>query len=192
VTTEQKTETGVPAAPAVPERVDHLVINVTDMERSHEFWSGVLGFRQCGEIQRPGVHMRFYRGTSDTHHDLALSQVQDVSASRQSEAWSMQARRSGLNHVAIRWPTREAWLQQLAWLQSKGVKFIRRVDHGMSHSVYIADPDGHGIEVLYELPEEVWSGDVNAALNYAVPLPTEGPEALQDSTEYKVFGNDGG
>ena len=26
-----------------------------------------------------------------------------------------------------------------------------------------------------------------AALNYAKPVPTEGPEALTDSTDYKVF-----
>ena len=31
-------------------------------------------------------------------------------------------------------------------------------------------------------------GDINAALNYAERLPNEGPEALQDTTEYKVFG----
>ena len=30
----------------------------------------------------------------------------------------------------------------------------------MTHSVYIADPNGHGIEVLYELPREVWEHDI--------------------------------
>ena len=68
------------------------------------------------------------------------------------------------------------------------MKFDLRVEHGMTHSVYISDPDGHGIEVLYELPEEIWSGDVNAALNWAKALPNEGPEALVDDTEYTVFG----
>ena len=50
----------------------------------------------------------------------------------------------------------------------------------MTHSVYINDPDGHGIEVLYELPREQWEGDINAALNYAEVLPTEGADALVD------------
>jgi catechol 2,3-dioxygenase len=45
----------------------------------------------------------------------------------------------------------------------------------MTHSVYISDPDGHGIEILYELPRDVWGGDIDAAQNYAEALPTEGP-----------------
>jgi catechol 2,3-dioxygenase len=59
----------------------------------------------------------------------------------------------------------------------------------MTHSVYISDPNGYGIEVLYELPREVWEGDIDAALNYAEALPTEGPDALVDDTDkVPVFG----
>jgi len=32
-----------------------------------------------------------------------------------------------------------------------GVEFIVRGNHGMTHSAYIADPDGYGLEVLYNL-----------------------------------------
>ncbi|MCL2428429.1 MAG: hypothetical protein FWD12_04280, partial [Alphaproteobacteria bacterium] len=67
--------------------------------------------------------------------------------------------------------------------QEKGVKFNRRVDHGMTHSLYINDPNGYGVELLYELPREVWEGDIDAALNFATNLPTEGKEALEDKAE---------
>src|SRR2546427_823099 len=80
-------------------------------------------------------------------------------------------------------------IKQLEFLQKKGVKFLRRVNHGMTHSVYIEDPDGHGIEVLYELPREVWAHDIDGAQNYAERLPTEGPEALVDTTDNPVFGS---
>jgi catechol 2,3-dioxygenase len=93
----------------------------------------------------------------------------------------------GLNHVAIAWPDRESWQKQLAFLQSKGVPFHLRINHGMTHSVYISDPDGHGIEVLYELPREVWGNDIDAAQHYAERLPTEGPAALIDTKENPVF-----
>jgi catechol 2,3-dioxygenase len=44
-------------------------------------------------------------------------------------------------------------------------------------------------KLLYELPREVWEGDIDGALNYAEPLPTEGAEALVDRTEdVPVFG----
>jgi catechol 2,3-dioxygenase len=94
----------------------------------------------------------------------------------------------GLNHVAIAWPDRESWLKQIEFLREKGVTFHRRINHGMTHSVYISDPDGHGIEVLYELPREVWEHDIDAAQNYAEVLPTEGPESMQDRVDNPVFG----
>ena len=80
----------------------------------------------------------------------------------------------------MHYPDRESWLKQIEFLQEQGVKFNLRINHGMTHSVYINDPDGHGIEVLYELPREQWEGDINAALNYAEVLPTEGADALVD------------
>ena len=57
----------------------------------------------------------------------------------------------------------------------------------MTHSCYVVDPDGNGIEILYELPPEVWEQDINGALNYFRPTPTEGAEALVDNTDFRVF-----
>jgi catechol 2,3-dioxygenase len=57
----------------------------------------------------------------------------------------------------------------------------------MTHSVYVRDPDGHSVEVLYDLPADVWASDVNAALNYFEVLPSDGPEALVDDTDYHRF-----
>ena len=101
--------------------------------------------------------------------------------------WSLVARRVGLNHLAITWPDRESWLKQVAVLRAKGVPFHLRINHGMTHSAYISDPDGHGIEVLYELPREVWEGDIEAAQNFAERLPTEGPETMIDREDNPVF-----
>ena len=88
-----------------------------------------------------------------------------------------------VNHIALTLASREAWLRQLAFLQSRGVKFDRRVNHGMTHSLYIHDPNGYGVELLYDLPREIWEGDVDAALNYVEVLPTEGTAALGDVTD---------
>ncbi len=49
------------------------------------------------------------------------------------------------------------------------------------------DPDGTGIEVLYDLPPEVWEGNVDAALNFFEFLPNTGDEALDDPTDYRRF-----
>jgi catechol 2,3-dioxygenase len=174
--------------------VNHLVLNVRDLEVSHRFWTEVMGFRMVGELKGRPWRMRFYSGVNAagnvTHHDLALAEVlrEGDADGDGGRAWEMLPKRVGLNHVAIAWPDRESWLRQLAFLQSRGVPFLRRVNHGMTHSVYIEDPDGHGIEVLYELPREIWERDIEAAQNFSERLPTEGPAALVDRTDNPVFG----
>jgi len=97
-----------------------------------------------------------------------------------------------VNHVAIALPSREAWLRQLEFLQSRGIKFNSRVNHGMTHSVYVSDPNGHGVEVLYELAPDVWMDDIDGAQNYAERLPTEGEESMVDKTDNPVFGRAAG
>lgn len=183
-----------PRAAVTPSGLNHLVLNVRDLEESHAFWTEIMGFKQVGELHprsdRPHPpKMRFYSGDHSgkmNHHDLALVEMPNLPP---PSAWSMSDSTVAINHIAITWPSREAWLQQIAFLQSKGVPFHRRTNHGMTHSVYISDPNGYGIEVLYELPREVWEGDIDAALNYAERLPTEGDAALVDEADnVPVFG----
>jgi catechol 2,3-dioxygenase len=184
-----------PSGAVTPSGLNHLVLNVRNMEESHRFWTEILGFRQVGELKprpdRPNPpRMRFYSGDHGggqmNHHDIAL--VENPALPAPPADWSMFGMPVAINHVAITLPSREAWLRQLEYLQSRGVKFDRRVEHGMTHSLYIHDPNGYGVELLYELPREVWGGDIDAALNYAQTLPTEGGAALQDRTEgYPTF-----
>ena len=182
--------------PMRPRGLNHLVLNVRDIEESHRFWTEILGFTQVGELhvtqERPNPpRMRFYSGDHGggqlNHHDIAL--VENRALPAPPADWQMFGMPVAVNHIAIALPSREAWLAQLEYLQEKGVKFDRRVEHGMTHSLYIHDPNGYGIELLYELPREVWEGDIDAALNYARSLPTEGRTALEDREQgYPVFG----
>src|SRR3989442_7978051 len=176
----------VPAPPTharPPRGINHVVLNVRDLEVSHRFWTEIMGFRCVAELkpipgrQRP--KMRFSRclGAQGevTHRDLALAEVPqaDGSAGAHREPWDMQPRRVGLNHVAIAWPDRESWLKQVAFLQRRGVPFHRRGNHGMTHSGYIFDPDGYRIEGLYELPRGGGERGIDAAPNHLEPLPTD-------------------
>jgi catechol 2,3-dioxygenase-like lactoylglutathione lyase family enzyme len=178
-----------------PRGINHVVLNVRDLEVSHRFWTEIMGFRCVAQLKpvagRPRPKMRFYSGVDArgdvTHHDLALAEVPADTPKDERAAWSLMPARVGLNHVAITWPDRASWLRQLEFLQARGVTFHRRINHGMTHSVYVSDPDGHGIEVLYELPREVWQGDIDGAQNYSEALPTDGPEALVDKTDNPVF-----
>lgn len=176
-----------PAEAVAPVGLNHLVINVRNMEESHRFWTEILGFKQVGQSSRRP--MRFYSGDHGgqmNHHDIALVENPDLPAPPAD--WQMFGAPVAINHIAIAMPSREAWLKQLAWLRSKGVKFHRRVNHGMTHSLYISDPNGYGVEILYELPRDIWGDDIQGALDYAEGLPTEGDEAFIDDVNYPSFG----
>lgn len=172
-----------------PSGINHIVLNVRDIERSHRFWTEIIGFVQVGALKpkpsRPNPpKMRFYscdHAGKLSHHDLAL--MENPSLPPRAGDADKPDTACAVAHVAVALPSREAWLAQLAHLQASGIKFDRRVEHGMTHSVYIHDPDGYGIEVLYELPREVWEDDIEAAQNYAIQLPTEGAAALEDRIE---------
>lgn len=177
------------AGPVTPSGLNHLVLNVRNLEESHRFWTEILGFQLVGELKAtptrpdPGK-MRFYSGDHGgrlNHHDIALIENADL-PSPPAEG-GIAAMPTAIAHVAITLPNRDAWLRQIAYLQSRGIRFNRRVEHGMTHSLYINDPNGYGVELLYELPREVWEGDIDAALNHAVALPTEGAEALDDRVD---------
>lgn len=171
-----------------PIGVNHVVLNVRDIEESHRFWTEIVGLKQVGALRPrtdmgPIPKMRFYSGDHGgrmTHHDVALVENPNLPP---PENWALFGKPQAINHIAIAMPDRETWLRRLAFLQSRGIKFHHRINHGVTHSVYISDPNGYGVELLYELPREMWERDIDAGLNYLTMLPTEGPEALVDDLE---------
>jgi catechol 2,3-dioxygenase len=175
-------------ATTTPVGINHVVLNVRDIEESHKFWTEIVGLKQVGALHPraemgPTPKMQFYSGDHGgkyTHHDVALVENPNLPPPKD---WALFNAPVAINHVAIAMPSREAFVAKLADLQAKGVKFNMRVNHGVTHSVYINDPNGYGVELLYELPREMWEGDIDGAINYFEPLPTEGDEALKDDLE---------
>jgi len=164
------------AAAQTPSGLNHLVLNVRDLDVSHRFWTECLGFRQVGIVERPGTdgkpraRMRFYSGEIEgklSHHDIALLERTALPAGL---ADTPQA----LNHVAVAYPNRAAWLAQIEFLSRRGVALQRRIDRGATCSIHLNDPDGNEIELVYEKPRALWEGDIQAALNKAVEQPIHG------------------
>lgn len=184
----------IPATAMTPTAINHLVLNVTNLERSHAFWTETIGFQFVVGMDDAATGKRraaFYTAEQGTgHHDLGLFEVTDPSLYSDMPTEHVYTPRSpnlGVNHIAIKYKDPETWSKQLAFLQSKGVTFHMRTEHGMTHSAYITDPDGYGIEILYEVPKEKWEQNPAAALVWAERVAKEGPEALRDNTDYKVF-----
>ena len=107
-----------PDRAVTPSGINHLVLNVRDIEESHRFWTEIVGLTQVGELRpradRPNPpRMRFYSGDHGgklTHHDVAL--VESPNLPNPAE-WVLSDGRVAINHVALTMPNREAWLKQL-------------------------------------------------------------------------------
>ena len=54
-------------------------------------------------------------------------------------------------------------------LKEKGVQIIGSTDHGVTHSLYILDPDGNELELYADVSDE-WKTNPTAVLAPAKPL----------------------
>ena len=52
----------------------------------------------------------------------------------------------GLYHVAFEVPDEATLGEMVSRLEERGLDFTG-IDHGISKSVYVVDPDGHGVEI---------------------------------------------
>ena len=108
-----------------PSGLNHLVLNVRNMDDSHKFWTEVVGLKQVGQLKarpdRPNPpNMRFYscdHAGKDNHHDIAL--VENTNLPEPPKEWGMFGMPLAVNHIAIAFPTREAWLARLEYLQAR-------------------------------------------------------------------------
>ena len=159
--------------PESPTGINHLVLNVRDLERAHHFWTECLGFHHVGSWERPRpdgqqpARMRFYSGVQEgklRHHDIALLEQSEMPE-------NLTLHPQVLNHVAVTYASAESWQRQIQYLMAKGIVPFRQIKRGATCSAHLLDPDGNEIELVYEFPRSVWEGDINAALNHAVVQP---------------------
>jgi catechol-2,3-dioxygenase len=135
-------------------RVNHVVLSVSDLSRSLEFYRDLLGLLAVAEL--PGSEhwpaMVFLRSAtaSINHHDLALI------ANADGPAPTTSPRPAGMFHVALEVGTLDELATVHDELSSAGV-LKGAVDQGMHLSVYAVDPDGLEVEIIWRAPDDAWS-----------------------------------
>ena len=129
-------------------RVDigHVHLKVADIDRSLAFYRDILGF---DVMQRHGDEAAFL-SAGGYHHHLGLNTWQSRGGSPPP------ANTTGLYHVAIRYPDRAQLGNALKRLVDAKWPISGATDHGVSEAIYLRDPDGNGVELYRDRPEEEW------------------------------------
>jgi catechol 2,3-dioxygenase len=141
-------------------RIGAVSLTVSNLSRSLKYYQDNIGFRL-----RETARNTAYLGAGG--RDLLLL-TEDSRATRPPEY------STGLYHFAILTPSRLDLAHALSRLVETNTPLQGFSDHLVSEAIYLADPDGNGIEIYRDRPREEWPL-TNGRLRMASdPLDLEG------------------
>ena len=143
----------------------HLVLYVSDLARSRHFYGEVLGWQEIvGDVPLGIPAAAFTSGR--THHELLLIEVGPSATPIPA------GRRLGMYHFGLKVGDTDDDLRAvMAHLEANDVPVLGATDHTVTHSLYIADPDGNEIELYADvLPPEAWRDNPAAVFAPMRPL----------------------
>jgi len=124
------------------------VLKVRILERSERFYTESIGFRIVG--RRAGM---CFLSFGSEHHDLALYEAGP-------RAQMPGSGNLGVVHLAFAMESEEALRRFYATLKGTA-QILGAVDHVVSRSFYITDPDGYILEFFANAPIEDWANIPN-------------------------------
>lgn len=137
---------------AAPIRIDTVRLRVRDLDAVSSFYRDVLGLVPLAEA---GSSVTL--GTEET----PLLHLDGDPALRPRDP-----KQAGLFHTALLLPSRGDLARWLGHVAETDVRLQGASDHIVSEALYLADPEGNGIEVYVDRPPSQWrdsAGDIRMA-----------------------------
>lgn len=157
---EEAAAAGAPAHAeiAATTRVGTVHLTVSDLERSVAYYEKVIGLSV-----RERIAGRAMLGAGAGGEDLLVLIEQPGARPVRGHC--------GLYHFALLLPVRSDLARWLAHAARDRVALAGLADHNVSEAIYLSDPDGHGIEIYWDRPRELWEGRVAERMT-TLPLDT--------------------
>ena len=153
-------------------RIGHVHLKVSDLQRSLDFYCGVLGFNL---VMKYGAEAAFI-SAGGYHHHIGLNTWHSKGSGPAPVSYP------GLYHTAILYPERKELAKILQRLIELHYPLTGMSDHGVSEAIYLDDPDGNGVELYWDKPKEDWPLDNNGNLTmFTRHLDVEGLLASLES-----------
>ena len=152
---------------AIDPRVDigHVHLKVSDIDRSLDFYCGVLGF----ELQHRYGEEAAFISAGGYHHHLGMNTWESKGGSPPPPGTT------GLFHTAIRYPDRRTLADAVRRVVDAGIPLTGASDHGVSEAIYLHDPDSNGVELYRDRPQEDWPRDEDGSFTmFTKPLDVAG------------------
>jgi catechol 2,3-dioxygenase len=153
--------------------VTSVEIRVLDLKRSIDFYTKTIGMKL---IAQDNEYADF--GVNTNEILLRLVQI--------NHGLPKEARTAGLYHVAYLLPTRKDLGLILKHFIELRTPLQGASNHGISEAIYLADPDGNGIEIAVDTPDSTWkwNGDKLDILSDNGPMDIQ---SVLNETNDSVF-----
>ena len=126
----------MPRRPIIAPRLHHTAITTLRIEAMIDWYEKVTGLTPVYY----GDHGAWLTN-DEANHRIALL-VPDGLRHPTDKAHT-----TGLHHTAFEYATFDQWLDNYIRLRQTGITPFLTLDHGMTMSLYYADPDGNGVEI---------------------------------------------
>ena len=133
----EETDRKIESRPISPSKLAHIVLKTQQYENMRKFYLTFLN----GSVAFENGMLSFLR-YDDEHHRIVIAGVPGV------EAPAPMA--SGLEHMAFTFDTLGDLLSNYTRLKEAGIMPVWCINHGITTSIYYADPDGNKIETQYD------------------------------------------
>jgi catechol 2,3-dioxygenase len=158
---------------AAPMRIGAVRLKVRDLRAVSAFYQSVLGLTPVATGEA-----RITLGTGGTP---LLELVGDPKLA------PLDPRQAGLFHTAFLMPTRADLGRWVAHVAEARVPLQGASDHNVSEALYLADPEGNGIEVYADRPVSDWHGESGEIRMSTDPLDVQDLLQNAEGTEWSGF-----